>query len=777
MTAIGDATSSYYPENNEGGNNKEDNTVQCGVSSGCYLQQAEAIFDTASDTTVHNGVITETIRNIPAEHFIATTVLSADDNVSCTTSAIPTIAGSMNDVIPSTVSAESSAVRSSETLTSNSCVSFSVQRVDLLDVTLLYEDAELINNLLNDFREFAKTTCENMVTNYVSTTVVSGKFSPIGKAIWCKTYRELHKSSFISSCLYVYHVEYRSGFIRTLTSVQVVSSFSGGIVLLTGSRLLDFLLRLDCAILEVANSTFNSEWDEVAERIFSELEDGSLDAISCEDFINVLDIVGVPPVAISGSKTRAKGKDKGKTSISSSEGIASGSIKEPTHNSLPFHRSLLLQFQPELSSYPYHQSGPQLSSLSPLIKADILPSKFIKLSYDGVSSSGSPAVNGQIVSSNGFVSATVTSSAMLDFSLCVPLPVKHVVLLGVTLLPDDAEIINKLFRDFRVFVKRACVGMVTRYLSMIVSGELSTIGKDIWCKTYRKLHESNFMSRCICIYHAKYRPGFIRTLTNVKLLSVSSDRLVLLMGSKLLDFLLRLDCTILEIVSSIFNSEWCEVAERVFSKMEDGSLDAVSCKDFVNVLEVAGVPAVAISGYQRHMKYVSESSAPAAKKDFPMDRNDSSLNYLRGPKKSFISRFLGMVGPSSLLSVANVSTTTFSSKYDLSANESSLAPTAEKELPIGRSSSSLSYLRGPKKSFMSRFNIVGCSSSVSAGSNAVVSIAAEDEGDVRERLAVSLNCGSLPDGKSSGSMMEDSVGVSSSHCGSSKRIRGRKRKN
>uniref|UniRef100_UPI00159EE6B7 hypothetical protein n=1 Tax=Candidatus Ichthyocystis sparus TaxID=1561004 RepID=UPI00159EE6B7 len=132
---------------------------------------------------------------------------------------------------------------------------------------------------------------------------------------------------------------------------------------------------------------------------------------------------------------------------------------------------------------------------------------------------------------------------------------------------------------------------------------LSTIGRAIWCRIYRELHLSSFMSRCLCIYHYKYRPDFIRALPDIRVLSSTSDcELVPLSGGVLLDFLSKLDCAAFNVVQSVFESQWDVVADRVFAKLEDGSLSGVSCEDVISVLDIAGIPASAFSAPQRQLK-------------------------------------------------------------------------------------------------------------------------------------------------------------------------------
>ncbi|WP_092411389.1 hypothetical protein [Candidatus Ichthyocystis sparus] len=208
------------------------------------------------------------------------------------------------------------------------------------------------------------------------------------------------------------------------------------------------------------------------------------------------------------------------------------------------------------------------------------------------------------------LSSVGDSAGRFSFDQCVDL-------LDVKLHPDSAEIIYKLFFNVRKSARIFLSMSMLNHILTTVSSKLSAVGKAIWCKTYKELHLSRFMYRSICMYHAKYRPDFIRDLGSVRVLS--SCRLVPLNGGELLGFLSRLDCAIHEIVDSVFNLWWDEVANRVFAELEAESLSNVNCGDFITVLDVVGVPAVAFSISQSCVKVraiaenrTSESSSKCA---------------------------------------------------------------------------------------------------------------------------------------------------------------------
>ncbi|WP_092487527.1 hypothetical protein [Candidatus Ichthyocystis hellenicum] len=474
----------------------------------------------------------------------------------------------------SSVSTEVNVLSSSVMSASSSCVSSSVQCVDLLGVKLHPDSAELIYKLFFDLRKSVKRSFSGSILNYLL-TVVSSELSTVGRAIWCKTYKELHLSRFMSKSLCVYHFKYRPDFIRALADIRILSSSPDRMLVpLSGGILLDFLSKLDCAVCEIVESIFNSEWDRVADRVFSELEDGSLGTVSCEDFISVINTVGVPLVAFSISQRRAISKSK--TSGSSSKCAVEAT--ESRSSIIDFTRSLItslpqLKFQLELS--------PQLHHRSELADVAGPPYKFIRSPFVGESDTATAPFF-------PVESAVSSSACTIDTDVFD--------VLGVRLLPESARIIDNLFLETNALARRIYKGMVSKQLPPYISDKLSVTGRAIWYGTYRMLCEANFVSRCLGEYHAKYRPDFIRALPSIQVLSNSSGSdVVTLTGDRLLSFLSKLDSAVHDTVERIFNSDWSEIVDKTFTSLKEGSLYAVNCKDFIDVLRIADIPAVALS--------------------------------------------------------------------------------------------------------------------------------------------------------------------------------------
>ncbi|WP_176696414.1 hypothetical protein, partial [Candidatus Ichthyocystis sparus] len=186
----------------------------------------------------------------------------------------------------------SSVVDADDGSSSNKCV-------DLLGVKLHPDSAKLVLRLLHDIDKSFKHSFLLSIRGYILETLGS-ELSVIEKAIWCKTYREQHLYRFMHRSICIYHSRYRPRFVRALDGVRVLSSSSDRrLVPLTGGELLSFLSELDCAVHKTVECIFDSLWNKVTDTVLAELEDGSLSDVSCEDFIRVLDVAGIPIAAFS----------------------------------------------------------------------------------------------------------------------------------------------------------------------------------------------------------------------------------------------------------------------------------------------------------------------------------------------------------------------------------------------------------------------------------------------------------------------------------------------
>ncbi|WP_176695623.1 hypothetical protein, partial [Candidatus Ichthyocystis sparus] len=403
-------------------------------------------------------------------------------------------------------------------------------------------------------------------------------------------------------CFFKYYGKHIPGFIHSLPNIKVLSdSPDGALETLTGDRLLSFLSRLDSAIRGRAERIFSSSWDEVFDGISSTLEEELLDAVSCEDFIAVLDIAGIPLIALYSashlkarySKTKTNSKDVDKCK-SSGDGSSSAPTTEGTE------------------------------------RTEVTEGKC-------ASSSGVP-VHVSTHSDTEIVCATVGDVQS----------VIYVDLLGFKLHPDSHGLISKLFHDVCESARMSYSCSMDNYLLTAMSSELSTVGLAIWCRMYRELHLSSFIAKCLCIYHYKYRPDFVRALPNVRVLSSSSDcKPVPLSGGILLGFLSNLDCAAFNVVENIFKSRWDEATSGVLSELEGGSLRGVCCEDVINVLDVAGVPVVALSDSKR--RKVKGKLSRAALSDLKRCKVKGKLS------RAALSDLKGRIGTVSKSSTAAVS--------------------------------------------------------------------------------------------------------------------------
>ncbi|WP_176696844.1 hypothetical protein, partial [Candidatus Ichthyocystis sparus] len=420
-----------------------------------------------------------------------------------------------------------------------------------LGVTLSPESVRVIEDLFFKVDVFSRRTYRSMVARQLPSEV-SGKLTVTGRGIWYLTYRVMCEDSFVFRCLCEYHAKHRPVFIRALPSIQVLSDSPdhNNVAPLAGDRLLDFLSRLDCAVRGKVGSIFNFYWSEASVT----LEEDSLNTVSCKDLINLLDTAGIPPLALSviiatnSKHERNKGVGKRTTSKTNVTGITS---------SLTSSSQLLsLQSNPELSPRAHSQSESQMGSSLPLGESPGTSSELIKSSFIGDHDYGKSSSN------------------------------QYVDLLGVKLHHDNAKLVFKLLYDINKSFRMSFSYSMRGHILSTLGSELSVVGKAIWCKTYREQHLYRFMYRSICMYHARYRPRFVRALDGVQVLSSSSDcKLVPLSGGKLLGFLSELDCAVRKTVEYMFDSLWNETTSTVFAEPEDVLLNDVSCEDFIGVLD------------------------------------------------------------------------------------------------------------------------------------------------------------------------------------------------
>ncbi|WP_242641674.1 hypothetical protein, partial [Candidatus Ichthyocystis sparus] len=440
--------------------------------------------------------------------------------------------------------------------------------------------ALMIKDLFSKVGALASDVYEDMVRKQLPPEI-SDKLSVTERAIWYRTYKATCEVGFVSRCFGEYHAEHRPGFVLSLSKIQVLSDTKG--------NLLDFLLELDRAIRREMESIFNSCWSEVS----VSLEEESLSSISCRNFVKVLDVAGIPALVSSSTRVESSTKERG----SKGKRVASAtSVVDLTHSSPPSSQSLPSQSSSQLgSSLPSGETSSAPPELTPSIAAkrhkgsDSVP----VTTHAEVGTVCTTALGVTPVSTEA---STPTSSSVSSSG--ASLSVQCVDLLDVKLHPDSAKLICGLFFVLRGSAKK-CYSNVLGHLLSTVSSELSAVGRAVWCRTYRELHLLSFMARCLCLYHSKCRPDFIRSLAGIRVLSGSSGRsLVPLSGGELLSFLSKLDCAIRDEVESIFSLEWDRVADSVFAELEDGSLGDVGCEDLVNIFDAVSSPVVAFPIYQ-----------------------------------------------------------------------------------------------------------------------------------------------------------------------------------
>ncbi|WP_242647418.1 hypothetical protein, partial [Candidatus Ichthyocystis sparus] len=481
-----------------------------------------------------------------------------------------------------------------------------------LGVTLSPESVQIISNLFFRIGGLARRFYASMAGRQLPSSV-SGKLSLTERAIWCGTYREMCEDVFVSMCICEYHAEHRPDLVRALPEVKVLSDSPEPVAvpLACGGGLLDFLLRLDCAVRSRVESIFRSYWNEVS----VSLEGEALNGVSCGDFISVLDTAGIPEVALSITVTNsALAREISRGTIKRTE---SGVVTAPDRMPPPPHSE-------DGSSSDESSSGPIVAGRrTDIVRAPVWTPPVLEVD-DALASSSlrPPKLNplppvryrgAEPSSDRSVVRAPVWTPPVLEgddapasSTVSVPSYLECAALLGVELHPDSVKLLHELFRNIRRSFMASFPRSVSDHISSNVFSKLSAIDRVVWFRTYRELHLSSFMSRCFCIYHSRYRPSFMRSIADIRVLPGSSGSdLIPLNGVSLVDFLSRLDCVVRDLIKAIFSLRWDVEADRASSELGCVSLSDVSYEDLIRVL---GIDSVFVSAFSIVRKYMIDES-------------------------------------------------------------------------------------------------------------------------------------------------------------------------
>ncbi|WP_141663465.1 hypothetical protein [Candidatus Ichthyocystis sparus] len=536
-----------------------------------------------------------------------------------------------------------------------------------LGVTLSPESVQIISNLFFRIGGLARRFYASMAGRQLPSSV-SGKLSLTERAIWCGTYREMCEDVFVSMCICEYHAEHRPDLVRALPEVKVLSDSPEPVAvpLACGGGLLDFLLRLDCAVRSRVESIFRSCWNEVS----VSLEGEALNGVSCGDFISVLDNAGIPEVALSITVTNsALAREISRGTIKLTE---SGVITAPDRMPSPSHPE-------DGSSSDESSSGPiaagrrtgsdnvSVSAEANIVRAPIWTPPILEgddvLTYS--SSLRPPRLNlpstvrhhgAEPSSDRSVVRAPVWTPPVLESgdtltssTVSVPSYLECTALLGVELHPDSVRLLHELFRNIRRSFMASFPRSVSDHISSTVFSELPAIDRVVWFRTYRELHLSSFMSRCFCVYHSRYRPSFMRSIADIRVLPGSSGSdLMPLSGVSLVDFLSRLDCVVRDLIKAIFSLRWDVEANKASSELGCVSLSNVSYEDLIRLLDVDSVFAPAFSIVRKYM--IDESETLVSSSEVTSEGTASGSNIIAHeplPKRRL--RSMKQLGSSSLL--------------------------------------------------------------------------------------------------------------------------------
>ncbi|WP_176696389.1 hypothetical protein, partial [Candidatus Ichthyocystis sparus] len=489
--------------------------------------------------------------------------------------------------------------RGTSTTVSSSLTTLDPGILSSLGVTLSPEGVQVIASLFFKIGEFARGVYRSMLDKQLPSSV-SDKLSVTGRAIWYYTYSTMCKDFFMSRCISEYHASHRPGFVRALPSIQVVSDSSGHSAFsLAGENLLSFLSNLDGAIHSELESIFNSCFSDVS----VSLEEESLSDVSCEDFVDVLNVAGVPKKVLLSTEL-----------LGSRVKVGKKSAVFPADNVFPAHVETTRVIRAPVWVPPFANAY-ELSLLSSARNSRAGTSSD-QVAAEGLA--GDVPVSTHVETRAVCAPVLVLPSAGDDTpsysAVSIPSYLECADSLGVELHPDSVPLIHNFFRRVRLSIEMSFLGSIRKYISTAMSSVLSVIGRFVWFTTYREQHLYNFISRCLVLYHYKYRPDFIRTLPDIRVLSDSSDLGLQLSGGSLVSFLSRLDLVVRDLISCVFNSQWGIEVDKVCSEIGDGSLDGFGCEDLIYVLDIAGVPESVLSVSQRRKESAKKRKESAKRR-------------------------------------------------------------------------------------------------------------------------------------------------------------------
>ncbi|WP_176696773.1 hypothetical protein [Candidatus Ichthyocystis sparus] len=351
-------------------------------------------------------------------------------------------------------------------------------------------------------------------------------------------------------------------------------------------------------------------------------------------------------------------------------------------------------------------------------------------------------------------------------------------LFGFEVLPEVREIFDVLICEISALA-RLTYSSVVRDQVLDAMSRLPDSEQCAWLTANMMLYKTGFMAKCFTNYHSGLCPDFIRSLFSVRVGGDSGCSLLSLTGNSLRNFWLSLNDAITESVEAVFLAEWGKFTGRFFVPLEpeeESSSTALCGRDFINALDRAGLPALAISGMRGRV----------ARRAVPHVAEVASGSSAAGSSSMADSSSASVVD---VISVA-VSTVASGGSVSASSVEVKESPAITRRGPISV----------PKKSFMSRYSAgggasfsgmtssVSSSSSVAAGSLSSVSAMVgasslvttttaaaataytySGEEDVGVRLAALMNRGlppsptpasesTLTEGKASSSNRESGIG-------------------
>ncbi len=175
--------------------------------------------------------------------------------------------------------------------------------VDLFGLEVLPEVRGMFDVLICEISTLARRTYSSVIRAQVMDAL--SRLSGYEQCAWLTTNTMLYKTSFVANCLAEYYDSLCPGFIYSLFSVRPGCTSGRGLLSLIGKDLGNFGLHLSGAIVRAVKGIFVADWGRLTSLFSVSLGPGEgSSSTTVGDFINACRRVGLPALAISGTRGR-----------------------------------------------------------------------------------------------------------------------------------------------------------------------------------------------------------------------------------------------------------------------------------------------------------------------------------------------------------------------------------------------------------------------------------------------------------------------------------------